>query len=84
MTNNTQSNKIDPRMILAAVTKDLKNQLPKSCTFLAPYKKTDGSFILRAKISGESYDVSLPDGLEFNPTNINYMFEQLNAVCNKN
>lgn len=68
--------------------KSVKRSLPKNCTFLALFKKADGTlyvnaFITNSKNQKEKFLYTMPQDLDFTPADIEHLKTLLLEKCNE-
>ena len=64
--------------IFALIVKNIKKDLPSSCTHLAPYKKANGEYKVRAIINGTTYLFPTPEDLIYDQTQLSVLTELIN------
>lgn len=64
--------------IFALVVKDIKKDLPSSCTHLAPHRKANGEYKVRAIIDGTTYLFPTPEDLLYDQTQLSVLTELIN------
>ena len=72
--------------ILLEYVKLIKKDLPKSCTFLAPVRKTNNNLYLRATIKSadgtkDNYLYSLPEDLDLTDADLNRVKNLILEKC---
>lgn len=63
------------------IVTNIKKGLPKSCTFLAPYKDINGDYSVKANVDGTTYYYSVPRGLIFTQAAIKELHSQILEKC---
>ena len=76
-----QERKVDNRVIFSNILKNIKTVLPKSCTFLSPFKTASGEYQARAIINGTTYHFTVPANLSFTKADIKELSSQLLEIC---
>lgn len=64
--------------------KAIKKRLPKSCSFLALNKGTDGMIEILAIVHGEKYYYTAPFDYNYTEADSEELFNQLLIKCNSN
>ncbi len=62
--------KDDAKVVFRRNLTALKKVLPKACTYLSPYKTSNGDFVIKAIVNGNDYYFSTPENLVFTKADI--------------
>jgi len=67
--------------IFRETIKQLKKELPNSCTFLAPHLDSTGEMCIKTIVNKEDHYFSLPDNLEFTKADIDRLKNLILEKC---
>jgi hypothetical protein len=86
MDRNFKLPDVDPRVFFRLAIIDVKKSLPKTCTFLAPYKTRKGEYYVKAIVKRKGKDVvekfySVPPNFVYTTADKERLKEQVLLHC---
>jgi hypothetical protein len=75
MINSSPS--INSKTMLSFQMKQLKSELPKSCTYLAPYKTHKGELYVRVIVNKQESLFTIPDSFVFKKADLDELKSQI-------
>lgn len=70
-------------MIFNNFVKTLRQQSPKACTFIAPYKDANGELTLMYKVGGQDYHLSIPENYDITIADRERIKNLIEETCQK-